>query len=306
VVGVAGLAIVVLGAGRAHAADSIEERLIERGVEARKSGDDAEALRLFRQAYELHRGVRAEAQLGLAEQALGRWVDAEAHLTDALASPRDPWIAKNQALLRQSVDRIRQRIGRLEIVGAPTGAEVLVEGHVVGTLPLARPLVVRAGDCRFEVRAPGYVPVTRSVQVGTRELTRESVDLARAPEPAAAEHGWTPELAAAAPAAPPDDASSLMIAKQNEPGAPATGRGNKLCVGCLVVGGAGLAAAAAGLYFGLRARAAGEKNSQPGAMFDQKTYDIGHRDQTLQYVAYGLGGALLAASVTMFVVSGRF
>ena len=57
--------------GRADAAEpkakSEVEQLIDKGVELREAGKDAEALDQFRKAYELSKGGRALAQLALAE-----------------------------------------------------------------------------------------------------------------------------------------------------------------------------------------------------------------------------------------------
>lgn len=61
------------------------ETLIDEGVQLREQGRDAGALERFQRAYAESRSARALAQVALAEQALGRWVDANAHLTEALA-----------------------------------------------------------------------------------------------------------------------------------------------------------------------------------------------------------------------------
>src|SRR3982751_2270792 len=81
----------LVGAARQARADDAEP-LIRRGIELRRAGRDAEALEQFRQANQLAPSPRAAAQIGLAEQALGRWLDADGHLRAALAAPSDPWI----------------------------------------------------------------------------------------------------------------------------------------------------------------------------------------------------------------------
>src|SRR5689334_14201627 len=69
----------------AHAdGDESADRLLKRGVELRKAGKDDEALEAFRAAYTSRPSPRAQAQIGLAEQALGRWGDAERDLSEAL------------------------------------------------------------------------------------------------------------------------------------------------------------------------------------------------------------------------------
>src|SRR5262245_38202257 len=84
---------VLIVSGRALGAGSdAAEAAIKRGIELRKKGDDEQALREFTQAYQLSKSPRALAQMGVAEQALGRWVDAEVHVERALQASSDGWI----------------------------------------------------------------------------------------------------------------------------------------------------------------------------------------------------------------------
>ena len=50
----------------------------------------------------------------------------------------------------------KRNVGRVEITGDPTGAEVLVNGRLVGKVPLPQPVRVIAGSVDIELRAPGY------------------------------------------------------------------------------------------------------------------------------------------------------
>src|SRR5262245_36591458 len=178
------VAAVLMGASAAHAAgtnaatNKEEDDLIKQGVDARRKQDDAAALELFTKAYAIRQSPRAVAQMGLAEIALGRWVKAEAHLEEALAATGDPWIKKNGKVLSDSLARVRQEVGLLEVLGGPAGAEVVIAGEPQGTLPLAKPIHVRAAaDVRFELRAPGHETAVRTVRVTGGQLTRETVTL---------------------------------------------------------------------------------------------------------------------------------
>ncbi len=153
------------------------DALLARGVELRRTGQDQQALELFRRAFELSHSPRAEAQMGLAEQALGRWLDADQHVREAYAASGDPWIQSHRAGLDASIAVIEQHVGRLEVIGNVPGAEVLVNGQPAGTLPLARPLRLIAGSVSVEVRANGYQPAQRSLTVTAGSLARESIDL---------------------------------------------------------------------------------------------------------------------------------
>lgn len=170
-------------AGPAASAQTSVEAEIARGVALRRDGRDQAALEVFQSVWSSSRAPRALAQVALAEQALGRWVEAEGHLVEALGGSVDPWIRTRLPVLQAALAEIRRHVGRLDVSGGPAGAEVVVEGRVVGTLPLPRPLRVRTGSLTFSVRRGGYVPVTRTVQVEAAYPSRETVALEAIPAP---------------------------------------------------------------------------------------------------------------------------
>ncbi|HEX3695809.1 MAG TPA: PEGA domain-containing protein [Polyangia bacterium] len=151
--------------------------LIHSGLELRRQGRDQEALQIFRKAQALSPTPRAQAQIGLAEQAVGQWVDAFDDLGAALRVKSDPWITKNRAVLESAVVSIETHVGELEILGGPSGAEVTVEGKPQGTLPLPSRLHAVAGTASVEVRASGFLPATRTVVIVPGQLTRETINL---------------------------------------------------------------------------------------------------------------------------------
>lgn len=156
---------------RAQSAVDRAEAEIRQGTELRYNNQDARALPHFERAYQLSRNPRTAAQLGLVKMALGYCVDAERLLDEALAVPDHPWIARNVAALEQTRDNARRNIGEVSVTGTPAGAQVLVNGHVVGALPLPGPLRLDRGPAELEVRATGHAPMTRSLRIagGARE-----------------------------------------------------------------------------------------------------------------------------------------
>ena len=152
-------------AGPAVAADESAESLIRRAIEMRRRLDDEGALVLLRQAYDMSHSPRAAGQLGICEQALGRWVDAETHLLEALKDASDAWVKKNNATLLQSLSIVKGKIGRVEISGDPAGATVLVNGAGVGQLPLSSPVRVAEGEVEVELQATGYARASKSFRV---------------------------------------------------------------------------------------------------------------------------------------------
>lgn len=171
------------------------EALIREGVRQRRDGHDEEALATLTRAWELGHTPRGRAQMGFAEQALGRWQLAEAHMLEARQAESDAWIHGHRDVIDRALATVGQHLATLMVAGGPPGAEVLIEGHVVGTMPLARPLRVGSGVVALEVRAPGFVTMRRSVELAPGATGRESIDLA----PAEAVAPPTPAVAAATP-----------------------------------------------------------------------------------------------------------
>src|SRR3954465_13475693 len=89
-------------AARAASAATEADAAIKRGVELRKRGDDLQALAEFQRAQALQRSAPAQAQIGFAEHALGRWREAEEHLGLALANTGDPWIRRHREVIERS------------------------------------------------------------------------------------------------------------------------------------------------------------------------------------------------------------
>lgn len=159
-----------------------EDALIKQGLDLRKGGDDEAALRVFRQAYARAKSGRAAAQMALAEQALGHWVDAEAHLIEALRHDEEPWIARHKAVLDRALLDIQKHLGSLQLSGGVAGATVTLNGAPAGTLTEAVSLRAPAGTVVVEVGAPGYLPVVRSVVIPAGGIAREAIVLIRMPE----------------------------------------------------------------------------------------------------------------------------
>ncbi len=151
--------------------------LIAKGIQLRETQKDSEALDLFRKAYEMSQGARALAQLALAEQALGRWVDAETHLKAAVDSQQDPWISANRALLDGALRSIQGHLASVEILANINGAEVRFNGRSIGRTPMPQAARVAAGSVVIDVTADGYWPVNRVVVASAGATLRETVDL---------------------------------------------------------------------------------------------------------------------------------
>ncbi|MBL8678090.1 MAG: tetratricopeptide repeat protein [Myxococcales bacterium] len=155
--------------------------LVRRGIAARREGNDAEAVTLFRRAVALDPRPMVIAQLGLALQATGAWEEAERHLAAALARSDDAWISGHRAILEEAAQTIASHLCSLEVSGTPVGAQLFVNGASAGTLPLASPLRLRTGTVSVELRADGFYPQERRVELVAGERFREQFALIERP-----------------------------------------------------------------------------------------------------------------------------
>lgn len=158
------LVFAFMGRARGVQAET-QEDLIKHGIDLRFAGDDEGAFRDFQKAMQMARTPKAVAQVGLAEQALGRWEDADVHLAEALRATNDPWVSKNRKTLEDALTVIKQHVARVEVVAEPAGADILVNGKKVGTAPMPGAVRVSAGEVTVEARAVGYITASHTVHL---------------------------------------------------------------------------------------------------------------------------------------------
>lgn len=280
-------AFVVVWTGLLHVVHAqTPEALIDEGVTLREEGRDAEALERFQRAYELTSSGHALAQIALAEQALGRWTDAYDHLTAALASG-DPWVEARRSPLEQSLARIDEHVGRLELVEGVEGAEVRVNGEVVGTLPLSGPVTVPVGTVVLEVRAAGHVPMQRTLQIRAGARARERIVLVPTGEEVAS-----------------TDAASPSVSGGSEPAAAGSDDGLLgSAIGAYAVAGVGAVVMAA--FGGLTIAEHGALSEGCGATSSCTPSDVADANTFALVSDIGLGVALAGAVVgTVLLIVG--
>ena len=155
-------AFVTLTAGIARAAEPTAEDLIVRGLELRRAAKPGEALEMFQRAHALAPSPRTLGQMGLVETSLEHWLDAEAHVTAALATPDEMWVRKNRAFLDQALKVCRGHIGELVVTG-PNGTDVAIDGRRVGTLPFVQPVRLVEGNAVVTANSAGFKDFSKTV-----------------------------------------------------------------------------------------------------------------------------------------------
>jgi hypothetical protein len=159
------------------------ETLIEQGVRLREAGRDEDAVSAFRRARAVEDSPQVQTQLGLALLATGEFVESYELLSAALLS-HDPWVESRRAAIEGSFDSASAHVGLVEVTGGEPGANVIVNGQVVGAMPLTRPVHALAGRAIVEVSLAGYHRTINEVAVEPGQTARLRVALIRRVEEA--------------------------------------------------------------------------------------------------------------------------
>lgn len=158
------------------------EKLVSEAIALRAQGKDLAGLEALKKAAESDpASVRVQVHLANVYQALGQWLAADEYLRLALAHTQDPYVVRHRQVLDEAQRVIGDNIGRLEVEGEPAGAEVRLNGRLIGTLPLAAPVPVTVGSYTLEVQLGGHYAARRPIVIAGHGFVRESVRLERLP-----------------------------------------------------------------------------------------------------------------------------
>ncbi len=155
------------------------ESPIQEGIALRRAGNDEAALTLFLNLERTNPdSIRVLLHITAAAQATGRWMMAYSYLRKASAHRNEPYFVRYRAAIKGIEDAITQHIGQFRVVGAPDGAEVRLNGELIGTLPMTDAKPIEVGQYILEVAKPGFYPLRGSVSIGPGStLTQEAVEL---------------------------------------------------------------------------------------------------------------------------------
>jgi PEGA domain len=155
------------------------EAPIQEGIALRRAGNDEAALSLF---LDLERSnpdsIRVLLHITAAAQATGRWMMAYSYLRKAATHKNEPYYVRYRSAIKSIEDATTQHVGQFRVLGAPAGAEVRLNGELIGTLPMTDAKPVEVGQYTLEVSLSGYYPLRRAVSIGPGSaLTQEAVEL---------------------------------------------------------------------------------------------------------------------------------
>jgi len=148
-----------------------------RGVEFYANGDYRAALIEFQRAYEVAPNYRVLFNLGQASFQLHDYAEAKISFEQYLEEGGDEISEDRRTEVALELETLSQYISTLDVVVNIEGAEILVDGQVVGVSPLDRPAVLSVGRREIVVSLEGYGPVTRVVDLAGGEDASLEIEL---------------------------------------------------------------------------------------------------------------------------------
>jgi hypothetical protein len=199
-----------LGAAQPEDQNVIHAReLFKRGVDAYDRGVYFEALQAFQAAYQLRPHPAVRVNIANCYDKLDRPADAIQNFEQFLGSGAGT--PKQQEEVVRALDRLRKRVGRLQLHVTPEGAKVVIDDNEPRRAPIAEVVLLKAGRHQLSAALDGHETAMRVVDITADNTTELTIDLPRidaapvaaaplAPAPA-------PQSVAATRAPPPPVAS---------------------------------------------------------------------------------------------------
>jgi hypothetical protein len=156
--------------------------LVNEGSALYQSGDIAGALEKFQEAHATYASPKIWFNIGQANRDLGRFDESLAAFDKFLIGATDA-SPETIADAQKALDELRPKLGRVRIECQIPGAELNIDGKIVGQAPLLDPIWVMPGRHQITALAAGASPAIEMVSVvAGKDIF---VDLKPNPPPAA-------------------------------------------------------------------------------------------------------------------------
>jgi hypothetical protein len=266
-------------------------RRFEHAIKLYEDADYTLALAEFERVYELVPDYRVLYNIGQVSMQLGRYARAFRTLKEYVARGGSELSPDRAAAVQADLAQLSGKIARLSVQVEQAGAQVSIDGVVVGRSPLAEPLVVDVGEHRVQVDLSGYVTQSQTFTLAGADRRDAAFTLQPTPasDPTAVPVAVQRDKPHVAPVPPPATSGSSHRGTWIGVGWASTA---VLAAGALVSG--GLGASAAGDLRDLRGTAG------PNRRVELEQAET--RASTRLLIADVLGGAaLVAGGVTLYL-----
>lgn len=144
-----------------------------------------DALVEYDEAYRLSKNWRVLYNRGQCLVMLRREPEAIEAFEKYLAEGGEQVPEARRTAVLEDLEKLRARLGRVDLVSAPPNHDVLVDGRIVATTPLAKPLLLGAGKHEIAVRPKGQATgFLTSIDVVAGNALSVTVTMPDPPKPA--------------------------------------------------------------------------------------------------------------------------
>lgn len=283
------------------------EALFNEGRSLMQEQKYAEACKKLEASQALDVGLGTLMLLSDCYEKVGKTASAWASFKDAAAAARAAGDQGREEVARARAEALEPRLAKALVQASDTtralgGLEVKMNGQQIPIAQLGTPVPIDPGKLTVSATAAGYKPWEITVQVvdGASETTIDIPNLEPEEKPApTAEPEPEPAM--------PDTQSPASTPEDRAP--PPVEPSSTLKTAGIVVGAAGVVGVAVGSYFGL---SASSKNNQSkdtcdsNNVCDKAGFELREDAKsaaTVSTITFGVGAALLAAGVVLYLVS---
>lgn len=155
-------------------------RCFQRGLDLFDENDLDGATVEFRRAYELARNFRILYNLGQVAAERHDYARALDFFARYMKDGAEAIPDERRRGVEDEMAKLRQRVGRIEVVAATPGYEILVDDEPMGWVPLDGPITVNLGRRHVAIRGKEGTSEAKLVEVPSGELVRVDFNQPRA------------------------------------------------------------------------------------------------------------------------------
>jgi len=148
-----------------------------RGLSLYSDGEFLLALVEFERAYQLSNNYKVLYNIGQVRIQLGRYAKAKEALEDYLKAGGTNLSPERSKAVSKDLATLAERTASLLVVTREAGADISLDGKVIGTSPLSLPVIVDAGEHNLVLHKSGFYDSAQSITLAGHDQLELTVDL---------------------------------------------------------------------------------------------------------------------------------
>jgi len=156
--------------------------LVDQGKAAFTAGNMHDALRAFREAWDIAKTSQIAANLGTIEGNFGQHRDAAEHLQFALSHLSNTATDAQKSAISEALNAEKRYVLTLLVRGTPPGALISIDDKAIGTTPIPDEIYVAPGQYSARAECPKYQGETRTIAGLAGETVELTFELKPAPD----------------------------------------------------------------------------------------------------------------------------